>query len=261
MQKIIHLTDPHIVAPGRTLYGMDPAQRLRETLAHISRAHPDAVAIVITGDLADTGDPAAYRLLRDILADVRLPVHLTIGNHDRRAAFRDVFGGEGFVQSAIDIDQWRILLLDTNDETSDSGCLDGGRIEWLDAQLADAADRPVLLAMHHTPSNLHAPFFAPEDDMIEPERFLDIVSKHKAVRHMLFGHRHLTAAGSFAGIPFTASRGTAHHIALDFGQRGRSDLVAAPPSYEVVFLEDASVVVHCHHGLETQPLVRPGDPK
>ncbi|TGZ37076.1 hypothetical protein EN805_34690, partial [bacterium M00.F.Ca.ET.162.01.1.1] len=28
MQKIIHITDPHFVAPGKTLYGIDPAQRL-----------------------------------------------------------------------------------------------------------------------------------------------------------------------------------------------------------------------------------------
>ncbi|TIU81559.1 MAG: phosphodiesterase, partial [Mesorhizobium sp.] len=84
MQKIIHITDPHFVAPGKTLYGIDPAQRLRDTLDHVSRVHADAKLILITGDLADTGDPAAYALLREILSEVRLPVHLTIGNHDDR---------------------------------------------------------------------------------------------------------------------------------------------------------------------------------
>ncbi|WP_192886491.1 phosphodiesterase [Agrobacterium sp. LAD9] len=261
MQKIIQLTDPHLVAPGNTLFGLDPAHRLRDTLAHISSEHPDSAAILITGDLTDTGEPEAYKLLQKILTDVALPVHLTLGNHDSRSAYRNVFGGHGFVQEVIDLKGWRIILLDTNDEDSDCGSLDGGRLEWLDEQLVRSVDVPVVIAMHHTPSNFHAPFFGPEDDMKDPEGFLRVIGKHKTARHMLFGHRHLTAAGSFGGVPFTASRGTAHHIALDFQQYGRSTLVAAAPSYDVIFLGDENVIVHSHHGLESYQAIRPGDPK
>lgn len=261
MQKIIQITDPHIVAPDKTLFGIDPAERLREVLDHAMQFHADAAAILITGDLADHGTPEAYKLLQDILEDIALPVHLTLGNHDNRKAFREVFGGEGFAQEVIDLGNWRVILLDTNDENSDGGALDGGRLEWLDARLSEATDQQVLLAMHHTPSNFYAPFCAPEDDMIDPASFLDVLGKYNNVRHMLFGHRHLTVAGSFIGIPFTTSRGTAHHIVLDFHQYGKSNFVAASPSYDVVFLADASVIVHSHHGLETYPIIRPGSPK
>ncbi|WP_225040334.1 metallophosphoesterase (plasmid) [Rhizobium sp. T1470] len=170
MQKIIHITDPHLVAPDRMLYSIDPAQRLRDTLAHVARFHADGKLILITGDLADTGDPAAYRLLHDILSKVRLPVYLTLGNHDDRSAFRTVFGGEGFVQATVDLDDWRIILLDTKDDVSHFGCLDGGRFEWLEEQLSSAEGRPVVLAMHHTPGNLHVPCFR-MGDMKQTDRF------------------------------------------------------------------------------------------
>ncbi|RWB36258.1 phosphodiesterase [Mesorhizobium sp. M4B.F.Ca.ET.215.01.1.1] len=260
MQKIIHITDPHFVAPGKTLYGIDPAQRLRDTLDHVSRVHADARLILITGDLADTGDPAAYALLREILSEVRLPVHLTIGNHDDRGAFRGVFGGEGFVQAAVDLHDWLVVLLDTKDDISHFGCLDGGRFEWLQDQLFRAAGRPVVVAMHHTPADLHVPCFK-TSDMKESDRLLSILRKNASVRHMLFGHRHVAAAGSLSGISFTASRGTAQHIVLDWEQYGKPIFVAAAPSYDVVMLDGSDVVVHRHEGLDQLPVIRPGDPK
>ncbi|TIX69328.1 MAG: hypothetical protein E5V21_28005, partial [Mesorhizobium sp.] len=94
------------------------------------------------------------------------------------------------------------------------GCLDGGRFEWLQDQLVRAAGRPVVVAMHHTPADLHVPCFK-TSDMKETDRFFSIVRKNASVRHMLFGHRHVAAAGSLSGISFTASRGTAQHIVLD----------------------------------------------
>ncbi|UXN57667.1 metallophosphoesterase [Phyllobacterium zundukense] len=248
------------MAPGTMLYGIDPAQRLRDTLTHVSRVHADAKHILMTGDLADTGDPAAYMLLRDILSKVRLPIYLTIGNHDDRGAFRDVFGGEGFVQAAVDLDDWRVVLLDTKDDVSHFGCLGGGRFEWLEEQIADAAGRPIVLAMHHTPGNMHVPCFK-TSDMKETDRFFSIVTRTSSVRHMLFGHRHVAAGGTLSGISFTASRGTAQHIVLDWEQYGKPIFVAAAPSYDVVMLDRRDVVVHRHEGLEMLPVIRAGDPK
>lgn len=259
MQKIIHVTDTHIVAPGDTLYGIDPAQRLRETLAHISRNHEDASAILITGDLADAGHPAAYELLRDILSDAVLPIHLTIGNHDCRSAFHSVFGGSGFVQTVFDHDGWRFIVLDTKDDASHEGSLDGGRLEWLDAQISEAEGRPVLLAMHHTPGDLHVPRFA-VSNLKEPVRFIETIRKSGAVRHMLFGHRHVAAAGALSGIPFTISRGTAQHIVVDLKQMGKPTFVAAAPSYDVVFLDNENVIVHTYDGLDALPAIRPAEP-
>ena len=60
--KFIHLTDPHLLAPGRALHGTDPTWRLRRAVASINAEHAEAAFVVITGDLADRGEPAAYAM-------------------------------------------------------------------------------------------------------------------------------------------------------------------------------------------------------
>ncbi|MFZ2106424.1 MAG: metallophosphoesterase [Roseiarcus sp.] len=84
----------------------DPGERLRLCLAEIARCHADADLVVVTGDLAHTGEPAAYRAPREALDAFPLPTRLLIGNHDNRENFRMRFpeasvDEEGFVQSAI----------------------------------------------------------------------------------------------------------------------------------------------------------------
>ena len=263
--KLLQITDSHLVAPGETLYGLDPAQRLADTLRTAAADHPDAAAILLTGDLADTGDPQAYRVLRTLLHDVDLPVHLMLGNHDSRIGFVEVFGTDrldanGFLQAAFRIDDHWILLLDTLDEDGVHGSLAGGRLDWLDRRLAEAGDAPVLLFMHHPPSILHTPNFR-SFDLRESEPFLDLVARHGNVRHMAFGHMHLSVSGSLRGIPFSVSRGTCQHIVLDLAQNGRPDFVAAAPAYDLLLVDDGSVVVHRIGGLDRLPVIRPADPK
>lgn len=259
MQKLIHITDLHLVAPGETLYGLDPADRFEGVLAEVAATHADADAVLITGDLTDAGHPAAYQTLRDLIDGFPIPVHLTLGNHDSRPAFRSVFGGEGFVQSGFDVGLWRVLLLDTKDETSVHGSLDGGRLDWLDQQLSEAGHRPVLLSMHYPPNDLHVPNFA-AFGLKAPEALGDVLNRHGNVRQMLFGHMHLAISGALFGIPFSVNRGTAQHIALDLGQSGKPAFVAGTPSYALVLLEGHDVVVHTSDGLSGLPIVRPADP-
>ncbi len=263
--KILHFTDPHLVAPGETLFGLDPAARLAGALAHAQATHPDAAAICLTGDLTDSGTVAAYEALKELLADVTIPVHLTLGNHDNRAAFVRVFGCDhldeyGFVQTTFDAGGYRIVVVDSHDATSVHGSLDGGRLDWLAAQLTGADGRPVIVAMHHPPTHLHVPNFA-AFGLLEPERLLAVLSRQGNVRHMLFGHMHLPVSGSLWGIPFSVSQSTCQHIALDLHQSGKPDFVAAHPSYDVVLLTDKTVTVHPYAGYDTLSPVRPGDPK
>ena len=51
--KFIHLTDTHLVAPGRELHGLDPARRLETCAARIAARHADAAFCVLTGDFAE----------------------------------------------------------------------------------------------------------------------------------------------------------------------------------------------------------------
>jgi 3',5'-cyclic AMP phosphodiesterase CpdA len=261
MLQFVHLTDTHLVAAGETLYGLDPLARLEAAVAAINARHaapgPEQAAFVlITGDLTHWGAPDAYRALAAGLDRLALPAHLLIGNHDDRAAFRAAFpetpcDPDGFVQSVIDTDELRLILLDTHDPGTAAGRLCAARLRWLAARLAEQ-DRPVLLALHHPPP--HTGLRRMDAiALADPDALWAVLAPHRArIRHMLFGHLHRPVAGSWRGIPFSTIRGTAHQVAFDLA-RGPEQRVPGshePPAYGLVRVDGESVAVHAHDFLD-----------
>jgi Icc protein len=65
---IAHLSDTHYIGGRRPLYGaVDTDRTLARALEQLERSGTNPSAIVITGDLADLGEPDAYERLRDEL--------------------------------------------------------------------------------------------------------------------------------------------------------------------------------------------------
>lgn len=157
--KLIHITDTHLVAPDRRLYGLDPRDRLAAAVADINTHHADAEGVIITGDLTDRGEPAAYQALREVLGELAMPCYLGMGNHDAREHLQSVFpelpqDEHGFVQYAQDFGACVLVMLDSAVAGEAAGLLCEARLEWLDLCLSRYPDRRILLALHHPPMAL-----------------------------------------------------------------------------------------------------------
>jgi 3',5'-cyclic-AMP phosphodiesterase len=64
------------------------------------------------------------------------------------------------------------------------------------------------------------------------------------VRHMFLGHIHIPLNGTFAGnLPFTAGRGCAHQIILDFHDPAAA-WATGVPNYNIIMLGDDDLFVH-----------------
>jgi Icc protein len=251
MLKFVHLTDPHLIDPGRALYGIDPVWRLGRAIEAIDARHADASFVVVTGDLADRGQPAAYQALADALGRLGMPVHLAIGNHDDRSAFRRAFPGtpvtaEGFVQYAFDAGGLRHIVLDTHEPDVSWGVLCEARAAWLADELARSAPRPVHLYLHHPPCAVGIPAM----DRIalrDPMHLRTAVLPHRSrIRHLFFGHLHRPIAGSWMGIPLSTVRGTNHQLALCLEDTPRIAGCHEPPQFAVVLADDENTIVHLH---------------
>lgn len=245
--KVIQLSDPHLMAPGGRLYGSDPLARLDACLADIVKNHADAELVVISGDLTNDGERAAYAALKERLAAFAPPCRLMLGNHDDRALFFEMFpqaaAEGGFVQSVFDGSQGRLILLDTLDSGHVEGRLCQARLDWLDQRLQEARDRSVLLFMHHPPFRIQIPALD-EVRLAGADIFHDVLSRHGNVRHIFAGHVHRLIAGSWRGIPVSTLRSTNHQTALDFSESW--SLGHEPPAYAVVFIDADGVVVYFH---------------
>lgn len=233
---LIHVSDPHFLAGGARLGGRyDVEANFTRTLAAIRAVHPHPAAIVVTGDLADLGEPDAYRRLRaavePVAADLDAPVIWVAGNHDERPALRrdllDLPPTEEPVTGVWDLDGLRVIALDTSVPGWHHGDLDPGQLAWLAETLAQPAPHGTLLAMHHPPLPSHLPLF----DILElrhQDELADII-RGSDVRGILAGHLHYSSHGTFAGVPVSVASATCYtmNVALPAAEVNGMDAAQA----------------------------------
>ena len=247
--KLVHITDIHLLPPGQTIHGLDPAARLNAVIDDVIARHADAELAVFTGDLTDRGEPEAYDILRGALQRLPMPAQLLLGNHDHRERFRAAFpdaetDDNGFVQTmrAAPGRVGRLLFLDTLEAGWSGGSYCEKRLAWLDRMLSQAPDLPVTVFMHHPPGDTGVAHFECIN-LHEPEPLVARLQAHPGgVRMIFIGHVHLPMAGVLAGtLPFVAGRGCTHHMVLDATARDCL-WVAGGPNYSVITLAEDRVV-------------------
>ena len=102
---------------------------------------------MFTGDLADLGEPDAYRLLRELVEPLAEAIGAQVvwcmGNHDERAAYsRELFGEESEEPQdrVYDVAGLRIVSLDTSVPGWHHGELSDEQLAWLADVLATPAE-------------------------------------------------------------------------------------------------------------------------
>jgi Icc protein len=260
--KFVVLSDLHLAAPGQPVNGLDTGARTAEAIAVIKRDHADAAFVLLAGDLADRGEVAAYHHLRDLLAALSMPVHLTLGNHDNRAAFLSVFGPDrddplGRVSEAIDAGGHRVILLDTTEPDLVGGRLCQGRLDWLAARLDEAQNRPVIVVQHH-----HAnPLSLPVDEIIleDAADYLAVLQRHPDIRLVIAGHVHLPTAAVWHGIPMTTLAGSHYSVSPHVpGVPGRQRQLEGPAQMAVVLASADGVTLHFQDHSDRHITLAPG---
>lgn len=214
---IVHISDPHLLAGGARLGGrFDVDDTLHRTLDAIRATSSDPAAIVVTGDLADLGEPDAYRRLRaavePLAAELGCPVVWVAGNHDERPALRQHLLGlqpsEQPITGAWDLGGLRLVALDTSVPGWHHGDLDAAQLDWLRDVLDEPAPHGTIVAMHHPPIPSHIPLF----DILElrhQDELADVL-RGSDVRAVLAGHLHYSSHGLFAGIPVSVASATCY---------------------------------------------------
>ncbi len=215
---IAHLSDTHLLAGGKLQYGVvDTVHHLEMALDRLSRIDPVPQAIVVTGDLADRGEPEAYAQLRSLIEPVaeRMGAQVVwcMGNHDDRTAYaRALYDAEptaDVMDRVYDVDGLRIVALDTSVPNYHHGEIGDKQYAWLTQVLATPAPLGTILAMHHPPiatPMLPAAAIIELDDQPRLAEALEGTD----VRMILGGHFHYSSYGTFAGIPVSVASATCY---------------------------------------------------
>jgi 3',5'-cyclic-AMP phosphodiesterase len=242
LSLLAQLSDPHMRVGDDDSGAGAALNRAVQTLLAL---RPAPQAVIVTGDLADGGQPAEYERLRELLAPLPMPVHVLPGNHDDRGALREHFELDGdpgeLVQYSARCGDLRVVACDTLQPGRDDGAL---RVDWLEEQLVAEPFVPTVVAMHHVPLTIGLPVLDEIGLPGEQVRALrDLLARSPQVRRVVAGHVHRTVAGSVGGCPVLACTSTNLQARLELGA---PDLTWAPepPAFALHALIDGELVSH-----------------
>lgn len=189
MKRLLQISDLHLRAdPQGFLRGAITLETLRACLSEAMASGPYD-AILVSGDLTQD-EPAAYGHLQQLLGASDIPVLCLPGNHDDPAALQSAFSTSPFqTLGHLLLGAWALIGLDSTLPGRDSGHLSEGELRRLDETLAQFADRPAAVALHHPPVALGSRWIDALG-LMAPERFWSVIDRHPNVRCVLFGHAH-----------------------------------------------------------------------
>ena len=251
---IAHVSDTHLLAGDALQYGaIDTVARFLPALERLTRIDPPPQALVFTGDLADRGEPEAYRALRELVEPyagrIGAQVVWCMGNHDERPAYSAGAVRRGSPRrprtgcttspgcgSSASTRPCRAGTTASSPTTSSPG--------W-PIVLATPAEHGTILAMHHPP--IPSPLVPAAEiiELLDTER-LAAVLRGTDVRAILGGHYHFTSHSTFAGIPVSVAAATCYTV--DTAPLDRLDLrrsTATRPSTSSTCTTTASSTRSC----------------
>lgn len=214
---IAQISDTHLTLDGPQCENR--MRDLRSCVAEINSLDPQPDLVVHSGDIVHNGRGQEYDCARQLLDALRSPYVVMPGNKDDRAGLLAAFadrtmcaGDAAFVQYAVDMDQLRLIALDTLSGRSHKGDFCARRLDHLEELLADSQDRPVAIFMHHPPydvTEIPDPFQYESREAIS--RLVDVLKRHPRIAGIFCGHVHRLTSGVVADVPVS----TVTSIAID----------------------------------------------
>jgi 3',5'-cyclic AMP phosphodiesterase CpdA len=229
---IAQISDLHIKRPGEKAYGVvDTEAALTRCVAHLNQLQPRPDLVVISGDLVDGGTDEEYAHFAALIAPLEIPFLAIPGNHDSRAPMRRALGRQPYAQDhgamniAAQIRDLDLFLVDSSVPGKPHGHLDEETLAWLERNLADGAQRPAIIFLHHPPFVAGIRHMDVQN-LRNADALAAIVARHPRVQLVAAGHVHRDVSTLFAGVRATICPAPNHAVTLDL-------IEALPPSFTV----------------------------
>lgn len=220
--KIAQLSDSHLPKnPAAPYRGENADENLARVWEKAKAWGPDL--LLLTGDLSEDASEASYDRMAALLG-TEVPILALPGNHDVGAVMRKRFPEGPWAGPCLhEAGNWLIVLTDSTLPGRVEGGFSAEEIDQLRNAMAASSQEHILLALHHQPVPVSAPWID-RYALRDPEAFLELVDKEPRVRCVLWGHIHHHFAEDRSGVLMLGAPSTAANSVA------RSDRFEADPA-------------------------------
>ena len=252
--SFVFLTDTHIIADGlyrprNEAWAFDTAKSLGQVVDAILGLETVPAFVVIGGDLASPDvlehkrtlsskdyEPS-YHLLSRLLEPIPCPVHMLLGNHDNRLAFKHVIQREQSPDTAphaysFDYHGYHFVVLDSLATGEIAGRLGDQQQVWLDKDLHHHRHLSTLVFVHHQPWPVgHG---MDKTALEDGGRLMDSLGTQPQVRWVFCGHVHMDHHIEQNGLTLVSTPSTCFQV-----NKGSDTFnwVPGPPAFRLVHVD------------------------
>lgn len=235
--RILQMSDIHLRVDGQlSFHKMNTMEAFRQSIAHFENLVHQPDMFIITGDLADNGNAAAYEVMQLMLHRLKRPVYIVPGNHDNRDAFRSYFPEmcpieddiAPYICYTLDDFPVRVIVVDTIDQGKHWGGLSETVGKWLEAKLQEEPDKPTMVFTHHPPFKSGLPLM--DEPFGNVDEFARILKTHNNLT-LCCGHLHHATTTNWQGIRVLTCPPISMLMDLDFSPTGGDAFYLSDPGY------------------------------
>ena len=87
----------------------------------------------------------------------------------------------------------------------------------------------------------------------QKKEFQQILTKNnKIIKHIFFGHQHITSSGTYCGITFSSPRSTWSPLIPNFSNKYRLGTANTDTNYNVAIIRYDALIIHTEDFLKTE---------
>ncbi len=145
-------------------YPFPTAVKASEALVdHLNALETPLDFVLHTGDIVNHGDAEQYGETARIFSKLTYPIRYAVGNHDKVENFYAGLLDHPAQKVAYDysFEQNGVKFICVDSATNGEGInwrVTADQLAWLEAELLDGSEQPMVVAIHHPPFQIHIPW-------------------------------------------------------------------------------------------------------
>jgi Icc protein len=199
--EIVQISDIHLFAnQNNELLGVN-TQKSFEAVIQLLKNDPKPIDfILLTGDLTQDQSHEAYKRVAELLKPFNTPMYYIPGNHDDIRIMEQIYPiAHVKNDKQLIFDHWQFVLLNSQKKNVVHGYLAKKELTFLEKCLTEYPSKHTAAVLHHHPFPIGTTWLDPQG-LHEPEQFWKILSKHRQVNLVIFGHIHQDSHTNHQGI-------------------------------------------------------------